>query len=173
MPARPAESAFVRSSRELMVIWYAIIAASAVYVVVAFLAIDPTDGASISNGSPPVLDVIFPVLAVALAAGALLFQRANLSEAAIERHGRRSPLAGGQQTDPPRKDLVPLYRQTKIVTWALLEAIGVLGLVLAFLRRTPMTVLPYAVVAVILLMLTRPDLAGFLEQTRTAVGRRR
>jgi hypothetical protein len=166
MPARDTDQAIERRSRELSMIWFAIIAACGVYIAVAFLVIDGTAGGPAVGGLPALLDFIFPVLAVALAAGALFYQRVSLSETAAAQQAR-GLLAG----DPQLVGLVPLYRRAKIVTWAILEAICILGLVLAILRGTRLTILPYAGVAVILLMLTRPDLAGYLEQAR-ALARR-
>ena len=170
-------------------IWLGLIVACFVYVAAAYLVIDRPVGDQVDGRGWALLDVIFPVVAVALAGGGLLYQRAALSEAAlVEQLTRATQISasqviasGAEEADArPRVqptaeqrllDLIPLYQTVKIVTWALLEAICVLGLVMAFLRGTPLTALPYAGVAVVLLVLTRPDLTGFMAQTQ-ALARR-
>jgi hypothetical protein len=176
-------------NRVLLAIWIAMIVACFVYVAAAFLVIDRPVGDQLDGRGWALLDVIFPVVAVVLASGALLYQRAALSEAALLRQLSRTAqisvsqvVAPGAEeadeepwarpaTEQRLMDLVPLYQNTKVVIWALLEAICVLGLVMAFLRGTPLTALPYAGVAVVLLVLTRPDLTRFLAQTQ-ALARR-
>jgi hypothetical protein len=176
-------------NRVLLAIWIGMIVACFVYMAAALLVIDRPVGDQLDGRGWALLDVIFPAVAVALASGALLYQRAALSEAALLRQLSRTAqisvaevvVSGSEAAEKrPRArptaeqrlvDLIPLYQTVKIVTWALLEAICVLGLVMAFLRGTPLTALPYAGVAVVLLVLTRPDLTGFLAQTQ-ALARR-
>lgn len=176
-------------NRVLLAIWLGLIVACFVYVAAAYLVIDQPVGDQVDGRGWALLDVIFPVVAVALAGGGLLYQRAALSEAAlVEQLTRATQISasqviasGAEEADArPRVqptaeqrllDLIPLYQTVKIVTWALLEAICVLGLVMAFLRGTPLTALPYAGVAVVLLVLTRPDLTRFMAQTQ-ALARR-
>jgi len=176
-------------NRVLVAIWVGMIVACFVYVATAFVVIDRPVGDQLDDRGWALLDVIIPAVAVALAGGALLYQRTALAEAALLKQLTRAKqistsqvVASGTEeadTRPPARptaeqrllDLMPFYQIAKIVTWALFEAICVLGLVMAFLRGTPLTALPYAGVAVVLLVLTRPDLIGFMARTE-ALARR-
>jgi hypothetical protein len=168
----------------LTLIWVALMLACAVYAAVAFLVVDRPLGAELAQRARSLLDLIFPAAAVLLASGALLYQRAALSESAIgERLNRPRGVSVSNIVAPemaeaeeePRSarredhrllELVPVYLQAKIVTWALIETIAILGLVLAFVRGTPLTTMPYAGVAIVLLILTRPSLTRFIEDVQ-------
>jgi hypothetical protein len=165
----------------LSLIWVALLLACVVYAAVAFVAVDRPLVAGLEQRTRSLLDLIFPVAAVLLASVALLYQRAALSASAVAGKFDRpqgvsvsnivAPKAvdPGEEPQPAQREesrllaLVPVYVTGKIVTWALIETIALLGLVLAFLRGTPLTAMPYAGVAMILLVLTRPALTRFIE----------
>ena len=171
MLSRDLRLAIARTERILWVIWLALLSAIVIYVALAFF-IGGQGEALVAADQLRILNLILPVIAVAIVAAALLWHRIALSEASTARRmkpadfrgGRGDSSAGLSEIEQRLLSLAPHYLNVMIVTWALIEALCLMGLVLVFLLRGPLLILPYAGVSIVLMVIMRPDLAGTLER---------
>ena len=174
MLSRDLGLAIANTERILWVIWLALLSAIVTYVALAFF-LGGQGEALVTADQLRILNLIFPVIAVAIVAAALLWHRVALSEASAARRMKPAEVRGGRggtdgsgpglsEIEQRLLSLAPRYLNVMIVTWALIEVVCLLGLVLVFLLREPLLILPYAGVSVVLMVITRPDLAGTLER---------
>ena len=174
MLSRDLRLAIARTERILWVIWLALLSAIVIYVALAFF-IGGQGEALVAADQLRILNLILPVIAVAIVAAALLWHRIALSEASTARRMKPAEVRGGRggrgdsstglsEIEQRLLSLAPHYLNVMIVTWALIEALCLMGLVLVFLLRGPLLILPYAGVSIVLMVIMRPDLAGTLER---------
>ena len=177
MLSRDLRLAIARTERILWVIWLALLSAIVIYVALAFF-IGGRGEALVAADQLRILNLILPVIAVAIVAAALLWHRIALSEASTARRMKPAEVRGGRggrggsgdsstglsEIEQRLLSLAPHYLNVMIVTWALIEALCLMGLVLVFLLRGPLLILPYAGVSIVLMVIMRPDLAGTLER---------
>ena len=158
-------------ARALLVIWGAILLAPVVYVVVAwFLFGRGADFQVTPNSQLPWSQIGMGALLV-LGLGASYYQQLALSPARLKAILSAEPVApGGKERDlfekltPGEKRLAGLwqhYQTTLIVVWAILEGMAVVGLVLTILQKDFRVMIPFAVAAILLLILKRPQPGKF------------
>lgn len=158
-------------ARALLVIWGAILLAPAMYVVVAWFMFGQAEDFRVAENSGLPWSQIGMGLLLVLGLGAGYYQRWALGAARLKAILVAEPVQpAGKDRDlfeklsPAEQSLTGLwqhYQTTMIVVWALLEAMAVAGLVLAILQRDFRVVIPFAVAAVLLLVLKRPQPGKF------------
>lgn len=175
-------------AKVLNLIWLAFLFATLVYVAIAFLMAGPGDaGETVSvppaeTGTMP-LNGMGLALMVVLGIGATYYQKTALGTATLKKKIPAepvwppvgSPMTTGRPGEPnstfdalPDSEkrlagLWPHYQTTLIVVWAMLEAMALVGLVLAIVQGEFLVVIPFAAAAGIMLFLKRPRPAGFFE----------
>ncbi len=168
-------------ARVLNMIWGAILAAPVFYVVVAWVMFGQAAAGDLdASGLPPVgrpnLNLIGAIALIMLGLGSVYYERKFFGASVLKDKLARDPdwsLAGSQGTIGGSQDgqglfenlsdsekrlacLWPHYQTTMIVIWSIREAIAVVGLVLAILQQDFRVVIPFAVVAVILMLIKLP-----------------
>jgi F0F1-type ATP synthase membrane subunit c/vacuolar-type H+-ATPase subunit K len=162
-------------ARVLTIIWFAFLATCPFYGFLAYLIASAVGDAEASTTAsttatdPQILTVALAAVSVVVVAVSFFYQRHAFSESSLKRH-----LAGPVATaaDPLPADeqrlagLLPYYQTSLIVVWAMRESVAVFGLVLTILHRDPVTVVPFAVAALVLLAMAPPRVVTFLEGAR-------
>jgi len=149
-------------SRTTRIIWIALMASIALYVVVAFVVVkEPRASDSGSLGMP------LAAIAMATAGASLALRHGSLSDAALVR-ALAKPLPEGQVYAVKARGLpaaerrllaAAVHMQTALIPClALNEAIAIFGLVLAFQSGRPEMSLPFAAAALALDVLLAPDI---------------
>lgn len=126
----------------LWILWGGFVAAVLVYGLVVVMAVEHGQQ---SAGAPPFLRLVFTAAALVLAGASIWWRRR---------------VTGQTQFMPATEKQSASYDafQTNcVLTWALSEAVGVLGLLLGLLSRDLGAFLPFAAGAVMLLITHRPD----------------
>lgn len=160
-------------ARALLLIWGAILLAPIMYVVIAWFLFGRADNFQVSQNSQLPWSQIGMGALLVLGLGAGYFQRLALSPARLKAILSAEPVApGGKDRDlfekltPGEKRLAGLwqhYQTTLIVVWAMLEGMAVVGLVLTILQKDFRIMIPFAVAAVILLILKKPQPGKFFS----------
>lgn len=163
-------------ARALFVLWGAIMLAPVMYLVVAWFLYGQAEGPGAAGKTDLPWNQIGMGLLVLLGIAATYYQRVALGSKRLEAIVEASPVApGGKDQDlfsklpPAEQRLLNLwqhYQTTMIVVWAILETIAVVGLVLTILQRDFLVIIPFALAAVILMVLKRPRPAEFMEGIR-------
>jgi len=138
-----AEQTTSASRRQtLWILWGGFFAAILVYGLVVVMTVDPGQQPAAAPGS---LRLLFTIGALLLAGASIWWRRR---------------VTGQTQFMPASEEQSGSYdtfQANCVLTWALSEAVGVLGLLLGLLARDPGAFLPFAVGAIMLLIIHRPD----------------
>ncbi|MBN1669933.1 MAG: hypothetical protein JXR37_02795 [Kiritimatiellae bacterium] len=167
------------------VLWGAMLATLAVYVAVAFV-VGGRDGAPAQN-MPQAGRWALWCLGPALVAGAFAVRRLLFSDARIRtilaQPVDAAVLASNPQTgqvDTKRLEELKALEETDqrlyglarrslmghLLSWALAESCGLMGLVLAIVERAPRTMLPFAAVSMLGMLGLAPQLQRLLDRAR-------
>lgn len=185
-------------AKVLNIIWGAFLAASVIYVFIAWIMFGQT-GSAVETGADPAelpafLPLIFAVLAIGALGASIVVERILLAPARLQAHIRQVPNAAsvlatsrnplGQPSaekvrlfeglsDEEKRlaGLVEPFQTAHIVIWALREGIVIMGLVLAILQASFTAVLPFAAVGFVALLLKVPRLMPFYERNFDLVRR--
>ena len=171
-------AAIAPRTRTLNVLWGAFLAATVFYVAVAMFAVGGSEPAGAAAGPPAdpwLVATLLAIAAVFAAAGSFVLPRLFLRAGGESRPKltgvRQGPTAAEAAaaarlpaSERALLDLLPAYQSTMVITWALREAVAVFGVIAAVVTRQPAAAVPFAAVAFALLVLARPQVAGFLEQ---------
>lgn len=176
MLSRDFKALIAPRARALFVIWGAIMLAPLMYVVVAWFLFGQTEGQGMGAETDLPWTQIGMGLLVLLGIAATYYQRVALGSGRLKAIVEAPPVApGGKDQDLFEKlpsaeqrllNLWQHYQTTMIVVWAILEAIAVVGLVLTILQRDFRVIIPFALAAIILMVLKRPRPAEFMEGIR-------
>ena len=178
-------------AKALGVIWFAFLTATIIYVVLAWVifgqgaepALAPAEDQGLGSST---LTGLGMMMIVVLGFGATIYQRKMLDEAVLRAKVSDDPVwppadsrsnftLGAEGTavyeqlseaDKRTASLWPHYQTTMIVVWALLEGLAVVGMVLCFMQRDFMVVVPFALAAVLMLLLKRPRPGQFFANVR-------
>lgn len=144
-----------RELSKLKIIWFAMLGSLGLYLIIG-LQVAPNIQVSMDKG-------IFNVLKTVL----YLF---TLIIIVITRYIRRFILPGKTQQAQPIQNIQPLtlqkYTAVMIASWALLESIGIFGLVLFFLGKNPMDLYLLLVISAIAMLWYRPKKDELISLTR-------
>lgn len=175
------------TSRILWVLWFAMTASIWLYVAVAFFV---TGGARGPGAPEPMISWILGALGVAMGVTSLLLPRFLGSDerlrATLEAPVDLESLARDPRTgaaDPERLRRLERLSETErklltvpafvflptILPLALNESVALFGLVLVFLTRSFDVILPFAIAATVLNLLSRPALDSVLERASRLV----
>jgi len=168
-------------ARVLNIIWGALVFASVFYVAIAWFMFGQAAAGDLdAGGMPPVgrsnLNLIGAMALIMLGLGSTYYERKSFGPSVLRDKLARDPdwsLAGPQgsggmtgegpgifenlsDSEKRLACLWPHYQTTMIVVWAMREAIAVVGLVLAILQRDFRIVIPFAVAALILMLIKLP-----------------
>lgn len=178
-------------AKALNAIWFAFFIAIFLYVGMAWMIFGQGEGAALDR---PVDLAIGPFsmaqigmgFLFVLGLGATYYHRFALGASVLRNKvpaepswpppGSRSNFdLGGQGTEVfgqlPESEqrlagLWPHYLTTMIVVWAMLEAIAIIGLILSIMGKDFKVVIPFAVAAILMLILKRPRPADFFAKVR-------
>jgi hypothetical protein len=152
-------------SRTLCYIWLAFTVAIPFYV---FLAHNISS--NITGQAGPQIPILLPVLALVAVVDlvfSVFWRRTAFTDAALKTALTETPRSGGEDLDEHERRLHGLmsYIQTKlIVCWACIEAIAIYGLFLVFARFDFAVILPFSAVALIGMLLFRPQPERIIER---------
>ena len=176
--------------KAMRIVWFSFNAAIPAYIAMAYVQFGlPSDGLEPLRSNP--LTVPLAVLSVAVAIGSLwvadLLLTLNrpaqrFAEKPDPENLARDPRTG--YLDPKRLariktlseyeqrmlSLVSLIFIPFLVRLAFAESIALYGLVLSFLSRSPVPVIPFAIVALALNLRVSPDLGSWLERVARRAG---
>lgn len=176
--------------RIMTIIWGAMMAASVIYVFIAWIIFGQTEStvADAEAGMPgpiaPVLGVVaFLVIVASIAVERWWFSGTKIM-AKLEETPTFDRFVTGQNTGNPSRELferlpdserklaglVPYYQTGMIIIWAMREAVAVLGLVGAIVTSDFMVVVPFGVGALAFLAIKMPRPVAFLKQVRRLPG---
>jgi F0F1-type ATP synthase membrane subunit c/vacuolar-type H+-ATPase subunit K len=124
----------------LWILWAGFLSAIFVYGVVVM-----TISTGAQEAAPGAVRLPFLLVALLLAGASIWWKRRSTGETQF------MPATGKQQ---PSFDQ---FQTSCLVTWALSEAVGVIGLLLGILTRDPGAFLPFGASAVLLLVIHRPN----------------
>ena len=163
-------------ARALFVIWGAITLAPVMYLVIAWFLFGQAEGPIAGVESDLPWSQIGMGSLFILGIGATYYQRFALGAGRLKAIlDSESVVPGGKDRDlvlklsPAEQRLLSLwqhYQTTMIVVWAILETIAVVGLVLTILQRDFRIMIPFALAAIILMVLKRPRPAEFMAGIR-------
>ena len=179
----------VLPARNMILIWCAMMAASLIYLVVAWILLADGPGEADGAFDPKLLMAVFGFAGLGSALASVILERVLLSEKTImQKLGRAPDVATalgnqsltGRPTDKEKTAifgnlsgteqrlacLLAHYQTAMIVTWAMREAIAILGLVLVILLGEFMMVVPFVVVALALIAIKPAKPLSFLEANR-------
>jgi hypothetical protein len=158
-------------ARALLVIWGAILLAPIMYVVIAWFLFGRADDFQVPQNSQLPWSQIGMGALLVLGMGASYYQRMALSPARVKAVLSVEPIPpAGKDRDlfemltSGEKRLAGLwqhYQTTMIIVWAMLEGMAVVGLVLTILQKDFRVMIPFAIAAVLLLILKRPQPGKF------------
>ena len=177
MLSRELQQAVAPRARTLNVLWGAFLAATVFYVGVVALALGkaaPGESAADTLPDPWLVTAVLAAMAVGAAAGSFFVPRLLLSgsKGSLLAIAGAGPAPTAAETAAaarlPESERIllghlPAYQTTLIIVWALREAIAVFGVIAAILTRQPAIVVPFAVLALALLALARPQVTAYLE----------
>jgi F0F1-type ATP synthase membrane subunit c/vacuolar-type H+-ATPase subunit K len=124
----------------LWILWAGFLSAVFVYGVVVATIATPSQ----QTAAPEALRLSFLLVALPLGGASIWWKRRSTGETQFMPAAERKPSFEQFQTNC-------------IVTWALSEAVGVVGLLLGILTRDPGAFLPFGVGAALLLVIHRPN----------------
>jgi hypothetical protein len=165
---------------KLTMVWFVMLGAVAVYVVVTLLLVRP--GMNLLGVHPG----LFPMFTLALALISLVevgmtmvIHRRFKSPESLARffNGKGATAINVALPDPVRLDddklalaVLPHYFQSAMIQWALIEVVGVYGLALAFLTGQVMLASAFYLVAAAILGWMKPSIAEIEEMVATVRG---
>jgi hypothetical protein len=161
----PELRAVLRSQQQVLtILWAALIASAAIYVVVSFL-VAPAEVPE----APQELVIVLGIVAVAVAIASMVMPRKLLPDNAVRgRMQAKRPAAVGahkrlSEREQRLASVAGLYMAPWLVGMVLAEAVAIFGLVLVFITGDPNMVIPFAVVGAALMLLKRPNVSAFVE----------
>lgn len=164
-----------KTARPTLIIWGAFMAATLVYVAMAWMV-------SRSRPQLPELPAFLPSLlalaALAALAGGVCCRRFLFTDAQLLK-APESPPATSPSTIAVPEGAAPRERrlfavlafvQTRyVITWACFEAVAVIGLVAVLAGQPALTVVPFAAVALAAIALSRPRLVEHVERAEALI----
>lgn len=144
-----------RELSKLKIIWFAMLGSLALYLIIG-LQVAPNIQVSMDKGIFSVLKTVFYLFTLIIIV--------------ITRYIRRYILPGKGQQGQAIQNFQPLtlqkYTTVMIVSWALLESIGIFGLVLFFLGKNPMDLYLLLVISAIAMLWYRPKKDELISLSR-------
>jgi hypothetical protein len=120
-----------------------------------------------------ILPILVAVAVIDLAFGFFYYRR-SFSDAALT-HELRSAMRDStedlQREEQRLLGLLPYIQNRMIIIWAVIEAAAIYGLLLVLMRFGYVTMLPFAAVALIGMILARPRLEQIMEGAQRLLGR--
>ena len=179
----------VQPAWNMIIIWGAFMAATLIYVFVAWIMFRGANPELDASFSPRLVQAVIWFLVLVSAMGSVIIEKVMLSEKEIMKKLGQDPNGvtaltsqslSGRPVSAEKKAifenlsgteqrlicLLSHYRTAMIVVWALRESIAVLGLILVILMGDFLMVVPFAMVALVLIAIRPPRPASFLEANR-------
>ena len=160
MHFRNRQASIASRNKVFTILWLALLASVGIYAVIAFSVIPGSEAAPPDDADT--MTIIFGVVAMSTASASMVLPKVLLSDDKLKAHLQNEAGSAEERLE----SIGALYFPAWLIGVALAESVAIFGLVLAFVMDDPRFMVPFAVVAALLIVVKRPNLAAVIERAK-------